>query len=1197
MPSGDQLKLAIPAIQDRNLFPVHFLQDRLPEWPEYAEMDTDELFAKLSELWEREGDLLPTFNEEQTEDRFVRPVLEALGFLYTTRPKHTVDGRRREPDYALFSSEQERRDSEHAEGQARYASAVALLEAKRFDRPLDRRRAGAGLSEDPVAQIIYYVSTTRVPFGILTNGRLWRLYAQEGDMVEGAYYEVDLVALLETGDRRALRDFALFFSRNAFERDQDSVCFLDRALSESQANAVEVGSALQRQVFAAVPSIAKGLLGEDPASEENLANAFEHALVFLYRLLFCLHAEARGLLPIRSPHYLEYSVRRQRLALAEAVDRGQVFSASSDRLYNELEALFKLVAVGDASLGVNEYNGDLFSTAKHPWLRGRAVPDKFLAGALDGLYRLHGQTIDYRDLSIRQLGTIYERLLEYRLQSASAGTLELAHASGRRDTGSYFTPEPIVDLIVERTLEPLLEKRSSEIQARGLKGKRALDAFLGLRILDPAMGSGHFLVSAASYIAKFIATDPSYDGPLDWLQIERLVAERCIYGVDLNPMAVELAKLSLWLSTVRGDVPLTFLRNLRVGNSLVGADLDSLEADEVTVFSERLARDAKTLLARTAEVERLESDSGKHVHEKERIAERAELLRQPLHEFADDTIAQYFAEPTPMFHWEIEFPEVFLSKKGQLRSDGGFDAVLGNPPYIRIQSLGRDLATWCRRQYDVAFGSFDAYLVFIERAVRLLAPGGRLGFIVPNKFLKLDSARRLRADLVASRQIEEIIDFGAAQLFDGATNYTSILILDTASREDFLYRKILNAREGLRVFREIEDTPAESFSFNGLSEKPWTLASGEEKQILDAASAGSVPLGEVTRQIFQGLITSADPVYIVEDRGSVGALRNVYSRASDAEFLLEPNLLHPLASGAEVDRYAFRPQRDLLLFPYQAGLEGMELLSDESLRKFPRTAAYLAEHEERLRGRENGKMDRPGWYGYVYPKNLGLHELPKLGIPRLVDRLRASADPEGRIYLDNVDVNGLLPDPTGPSLWVILALLNSQLLDYVFRLSSVPFRGNYYSANKQFISPLPIRLPGADVADGLEARAESLHENATEVHREQQSFRGWLSDLLGVPIEGLPGQTKLMAAAQSDVSEITAILLRAKADFLLEPGSRSFREALVPEHRLHAERIAALTSHQAALESEIDELVFDLFEISQALRRRVCQVPAHTHSS
>lgn len=589
--------------------------------------------------------------------------------------------------------------------------------------------------DDPVAQIINYVSITKRRWGILTNGRLWRLYAAEGDLVEGACYQVDLIALLEQDDPTAFAYFAAFFAAGAFVQDADGRCFLDRALGDSRANAVRVGDALERRVFAAVPLIAEGLLGDDERTGQALAVAFDHALVFLYRLLFCLYAEARRLLPVEHAHYRPYSLLSQRQELASDIDAGRVFSLRSDDLYSDLRALFTIVDQGDQDLAVNEYDGGLFSAAAHPWLIGRSVPDRLLAPALDGLYRAVGQQVDYRDLSPRHLGTIYERLLDFRLHD-EAGILALRPAEGRHDTGSYYTPSHVVDAIVEATLEPLLARRSQANAELGLRGADALETFLELRVLDPAMGSGHFLVAAAAYIAQYVATDPTYDGELPLNDIQRMVAERCLYGVDLNAMAVELARLSLWLSTVRGDEPLTFLANLRVGNSLVGAELAELLAGEGDLFADRLGRDAGTILARVDEIRARGSRAGADVHAKARLAEEAAALREPLEQLADEAVAGRWggAEPPDALHWALEFPEVFLSVDGRPRDDGGFHAVVGNPPYVRIQALGRDLAAWARRRYATAKGSFDVYVPFLERGVHLLAPGGRLGFIVPNKF-------------------------------------------------------------------------------------------------------------------------------------------------------------------------------------------------------------------------------------------------------------------------------------------------------------------------------------------------------------------------------------------------------------------------------------------------------------------------------
>lgn len=485
----EQLRLALGPFQNRRLFSDHFLKERLPEWPEFAlSPDTRDLQEALNDLWRAEQRGLRQANEGQTEERWVQPVLRALGFAYTVQAGVRVGTGRRQPDYALFLGDAARAEADGRSGVDRYAPAVAVADAKRFDRPLEGRGRSGALSEDPVAQIIHYVSVTRQRWGVLTNGRLWRLYGAAGDLVEGACYEVDLVALLEADDSAAFRYFALFFGAEAFEPDRDGRSFLDRALDESRANAVEVGAALERSVFTAVPLIAEGLLGDEERSDDSLAAAFDHALVLLYRLLFCLHAEARALLPVDNRHYVRYGLARLAGELAGDIAAGRVFSSRSDDLYNDLRALFRIVDEGDSDLGVPEYDGGLFSAARHPWFAGRSVPDALLAPALDGLFRVGGESVDYRALAVRHLGTIYERLLDFRLVE-DVGRLRLAPATGRHAAGAYFTPAAIVDRIVERTLEPLLMRRSAALAETGATSAEALEHFLELRVLDPAMRS------------------------------------------------------------------------------------------------------------------------------------------------------------------------------------------------------------------------------------------------------------------------------------------------------------------------------------------------------------------------------------------------------------------------------------------------------------------------------------------------------------------------------------------------------------------------------------------------------------------------------------------------------------------------------------------------------------------------------------
>jgi hypothetical protein len=187
-PGRPQLELALGAFENRRLFSANFLFERLPEWPELAAEADPVLHGRLRELWAAERAGLEAANEAQTEERLVKPVLAALGFAYTVQAAMVTATGRRQPDYALFLDDALRAEADLLEGAARYDLAVAVADAKRFDRSLDGRGSAGDDRDDPVAQIINYVSITKRRWGILTNGRLWRLYAAEGDLVEGACY-------------------------------------------------------------------------------------------------------------------------------------------------------------------------------------------------------------------------------------------------------------------------------------------------------------------------------------------------------------------------------------------------------------------------------------------------------------------------------------------------------------------------------------------------------------------------------------------------------------------------------------------------------------------------------------------------------------------------------------------------------------------------------------------------------------------------------------------------------------------------------------------------------------------------------------------------------------------------------------------------------------------------------------------------
>ena len=406
------------------------------------------------------------------------------------------------------------------------------------------------------------------------------------------------------------------------------------------------------------------------------------------------------------------------------------------------------------------------------------------------------------------------------------------------------------------------------------------------------------------------------------------------------------------------------------------------------------------------------------------------------------------------FNWEQDFKDIM--------ANDGFDIVIGNPPYVRIQTLPRDEADYYREFYQSAFGSFDIYILFLEQTIRLLKPGGRLGFITSGKFLKADYGKKIQQILRNECTVESIIDLSAQQVFAEATTYPVIMVLKKGTEEKLLrYTFIPKDIDLSKTAQPIDISvlPTTTTNQEAVVRGIWPpVATGDT--LLAKLSQNTVPLGELAERVFVGLQTSADKVYILDKRDEPsGGKVKVYSRSLGRECELESVLLKPLLSGKDIERYGYPIPNQLLLFPYKVSEGKAKLISAEEFASaYPRCWEYLLQNREALENRERSKMRHERWYAYVYPKNLALHDQPKMAIPRLISRLAAVYDRNGDFYLDNVDVGGLaLKEQNDSKYLYITGLLNSRLLDYYLHRISVPFRGGFYSANRQFLEPLPIR--------------------------------------------------------------------------------------------------------------------------------------------
>lgn len=461
-------------------------------------------------------------------------------------------------------------------------------------------------------------------WGLLLAGLELRIYRRSSGISQ-QYLAIDIDGLVEVDDEAHWRAFAALFRAPAFAPCEDGIPFVQRVVDESRRHATALAEDMRADVIAAAEALLQGALDHpdnlaligSPPSRQVLRRLFEETLYYLYRILFVLYAEARDVFPLSGggPYATTYSVDH----LVELARRENESADSQGSYYTDtLRRLFRLLWNGSPEaakfLGIEPVGGELFDPARTKLLDQVAIGDPAWARALTALAvgaqgssrRKLGRRSSFAELGVDQLGSIYEGLLvlephvapglrvlvrdgmdrrvvepgrEGRLRlerHLEAGTVVLESASGRRKgSGSFYTPPEITEYLTHAALDPLLEP----ILARAAAGPaRAERDILAIRVCDPAMGSGAFLVQAARILGVALARARAArrDGRVtpDMIQhAKRDIVRRCLYGVDLNPLAVALAKVSLWLETLEKGKPLSFLdSHLRCGDSLVGVD-------------------------------------------------------------------------------------------------------------------------------------------------------------------------------------------------------------------------------------------------------------------------------------------------------------------------------------------------------------------------------------------------------------------------------------------------------------------------------------------------------------------------------------------------------------------------------------------------------------------------------------------------
>ena len=923
MHADEQFRTALMSRVGGRLFTEGFLCDRVSEMLEWSELDdatVDRFESRLQELWPT-TDWSP--NETQTERVLIWPLLECLGWSHWLEQEPLGSDSR--PDGLLFCDQAKKELAEREQtGPARYRHGNVIVEAKKWRRPLDRAE---GSFRTPSSQMLRYmlraqhITENRLRWGILTNGCRWRLYYSGADSISEEFFEFDLdaaVSSVEPERCHSLKMFLLMFRHEAFQAGPDGRSFHLRAIAEGQFEQQRITRDLARNVFDSVfPDLTRALA--EAAPQKPLTEVRNASLILLFRLLFILYAEDRHLLPVNRPGYRNYSLRhRLRQDIGRRKNAGEVFSRHASVYWCIISEFCQIIGQGDDSIGLPAYNGGLFDCSRTPLLNRVNLSDAVVADVIDKLsfeVVVSGRRyINYRDLGVRQLGSIYEQLLEHEVVRDDTGqpVMRLGmHA--RKDTGSYYTPANLVRLVVEETLDPLVQaahenfaqvaqKPDGSEKTRQLHELDPATRLLNLKICDPAMGSGHFLVYLVDYLADRViaALDHAaeviqhHESPLgeliagvremivrnakegNWYVdpdqlddrhiIRRMVLKCCIYGVDRNPLAVELTKVSLWLHTLTAGAPLSFLdHHLRCGDSLFGSWVDKTQAKAGqgrALFLDDPIHRALATVGRMQEISTLTDAELEEAQRSASLFRTVEEKTKPLNCFMsmlmafewmqvprdgkDGTAIEYwldgmYGDPVDIalnglsteedkatnnkdarrrfvrlrakalsiieaerfLHWQVTFPGVWFDwESGRT---GGFDAIVGNPPWDRIElqrtkwfeqrrpEIARASNDTVRRrmiaqleqdgdplhnEYNQAYerskrirtmarnsGDYpllagtNLYSLFVERAIALVHPGGMIGLLTPSGIAGDKNASQFFSEVATSGRLKSLYDF------------------------------------------------------------------------------------------------------------------------------------------------------------------------------------------------------------------------------------------------------------------------------------------------------------------------------------------------------------------------------------------------------------------------------------------------------
>lgn len=692
---------------------------------------------------------------------------------------------------------------------------------------------------------------------------------------------------------------------------------------------------------------------------------------------------------------------------------------SKSDIYKELQKYFRYAD--------DKYNSGIFNFKEDKVTPSLTIDDDILKKVINELY-YPVCPYEFSVIGVEILGNVYEQFLGkvIRLTSGHQAKVE-EKPEVKKAGGIFYTPSYIVKYIVKNTVGKIIkEKTPKEIEK--------------IRILDPACGSGSFLLGAYSYlldyhISYYLKNDPK-KFKKDIFQFKEnqwlLTAERKkrillnnIFGVDIDSQAVEVTKLSLLLKVLENENKESVEQQLKLIETRILPDLDNNIRCGNSLIGPDFYQETQLTLTDTDKTRRIN-----------------------------------------IFNWSDP-----LNGFGQIMKEGGFDIVIGNPPYIQIQKLNEfypeETSFYQKKYITTKDGNVDIYVPFIEKSLSLLKKDGVLGFICPNRFFNSEYGTNLRKH-IKSYNLYHLVNFRHYFVFEKADTYTCLLFLQTKKQQNkLIYKEIRSLYkskdEQISYFLNEAKEPEEHFVIDEiephfLNQDKWYFMTEEENKMFSKFQR--LPkFNQFYKEFFVGVQTSQDKVYILRYLGESDKEYHLYSVQLNKEVWLEKIIVRPIIDNNNIKSYYVIPAEKCVIFPYKIENEKAILYGTGELEKmYPKTWQYLKNNKTALENREKGRMKGNNWYAYVYPKNLSKQNKRKILIPYAVKLSAASMDTKGEYCLDNVGACGvILNDSTKENELYFLAILNSPLSSFIISKISIFLSGGYFAQNKQFAGEIPVK--------------------------------------------------------------------------------------------------------------------------------------------